>query len=460
MSDKKIFSLSSVAKAIRNVVETHCSRTMWVKAEIVKLNHYHQSGHCYPTLIEKKDKHIVAEFRGTIWKADFIKINSKFRSVLKQDLGDEMSVVMLATITFHPVYGLSLLIKDIDPSFTLGELARQKAETISRLKKEQLFLLNKQKKMAIIPKRIAVISVETSKGFQDFLKVINENEMGFKFHISLFPAILQGEKAISTISAQLDFIKEKRDYFDIVAIIRGGGGEVGLSAFDSYELSKIVAAFPIPILTGIGHSTNETVTEMVSHQSFITPTKIGDFLIERYRLFLQNLIEIENFLGNSSSKMINAEKERFQSDKKLFLLLAKNYLTFEKTELKDLGSKLLQQSRYIVKDEFQKIDIFKDRIFYFQKNLYQTELNNLSKISENIRFSQQILLESNKQQLQFLEEKIDILSPKNILKRGFSITRFKGKAIKSTELLNIGEQLETELYNGKISSVIKDKKEK
>src|SRR5690606_3676084 len=273
MASKQIFPLSKLTEAIENVINTHCSKVVWVKAEIVRLNYYKHTGHCFPELVEKKGGKVISEIRGNIWKTQFEMINKKFRNVLNEDLSDDMNVVLQASVTYHPVYGISLNIFDIDPEYTLGELARQKAEAILRLKKENIYAANKERPLARLPKTIALISVSTSKGYLDFLNVIENNPWNYKFHFLLFPAVLQGEKAVSTIVEQLEKIKQNFRHFDAVAILRGGGGEIGLSCYDSYELARAIAKFPIPVLSGIGHSTNQTVSELVSWQSFITPTK-------------------------------------------------------------------------------------------------------------------------------------------------------------------------------------------
>ena len=263
MQSRQIFPLSKLTAAIENVINSHCSRIVWVKAEIVRLNYYSHTGHCFPELVEKTDGKIIAEIRGNIWKANFEAINRKFISVLNEGLGDDMSVVIQATVTYHPVYGLALNILDIDPEFTLGELARQKTKTIKKLRKENLFHSNKETFLPALPKTIALISVSSSKGYQDFTNVIENNPQGYKFHMVLFPAVLQGEKAITTIIDALGHIQEYREVFDAVVIVRGGGGEIGLSCYDNYKLARAIAGFPLPVLTGIGHSSNETVSEMV-----------------------------------------------------------------------------------------------------------------------------------------------------------------------------------------------------
>lgn len=178
----KIYPLSSVTKALENLIAKHANNFIWIKAEIVKLNYYKQSGHCYPDLVEKVDGKIVAEIRGNIWSENFIEINKKFKKVLNEEIGDDMTIVCYAKVKYSSVYGLSLNIIDINPEYTLGELAKQKAATINRLKEEKIFNLNKTKILPLIPKTIAIISVETSKGYLDFINVINNNPWLYKFH--------------------------------------------------------------------------------------------------------------------------------------------------------------------------------------------------------------------------------------------------------------------------------------
>ncbi|MDO9028037.1 MAG: exodeoxyribonuclease VII large subunit, partial [Candidatus Roizmanbacteria bacterium] len=264
VNDKTVLSLLEVTQSIQKTLSERYKSSFWVKAEMNKLNLYPQSGHCYPDLVEKKDGKVIAQMRATLWKDDYIRINNSFQRILKEPLKNGVQILFSAKITFDPAYGLALRIIDIDPSFSLGELEREKQETIERLKKEGIFNKNKEQKLPLLPQRIAIISVETSKGYADFLKIIDENSWGYKFFHFLFPAFLQGEKAIESIGHQLKRIEKVKSHFDVVAIIRGGGGDVGLSCYNNYQLASEVALFPIPVITGIGHATNETVLEMLA----------------------------------------------------------------------------------------------------------------------------------------------------------------------------------------------------
>lgn len=433
MPEKKIFTLSSLTKSIENVIKAHCNKVVWIKAEIVKLNYYPKSGHCYPTLVEKKNGKVIAELRGNIWGGHFETINNKFKSVLKEELKDDMTVVIKGAVTYHPLHGLALNITDIDPEYTLGELAREKAETIEKLKAENIFNANKQTSLSTLPKTIAIISVETSKGYGDFMDVIKKNPWGYQFHFLLFPAILQGERAVSTIIQQLEKIRLNVGVFDAIAIIRGGGGEIGLSCFDNYKLAEKIANFPIPVLTGIGHSTNETVSELVSYETFITPTKIAEFLLQKFHDFATPLNENTRKIANEAEWMFKTQKTNLKETARLFCSLTTNAMNNSRGNLRELVFQLENLSLLRMQEE--------------QNSLVQTKRTLLSGFSKPI--------EESKATLQFTEEKIRMLSPTNILKRGFSITRQNGKVLRSTNQLDPQVLIKTQLYSGTVLSHLK-----
>ena len=410
MDSNKIYSLFSVTRSVERVIENHCSTVIWIKAEIVRLNHYPQTGHCYPELVEKRNGKIIAEIKGNIWKDNHIKIRRKFKEVLNEELADDMKVVAQAQLTFHPVYGLALNILDIDPAYTLGELARQKMGSIARLKQEGIYDLNRQKSLPHLPKTLALISVDSSKGYQDFLSIIGGNPWGYQFHHLLFPAILQGDRAVKTIVSQLRRIRDFHEIFDAVIILRGGGGEVGLSCYDSYELAREIAAFPLPVLTGIGHSTNQTVTEVVSHQSFITPTKIAEFLIQKFHEFFRSLESCASRMGAASALLI--ERQR-------------NFLDNYSEKIRYLSQRSLEDAKRDLED-------FRMKGYREVQNMLRTE----------------------KEFLDQTAGRIQLLSPENVLKRGYSITRRNGKAISNPADLKPGDVIETEYLIGRSTATV------
>ncbi|WP_118193662.1 exodeoxyribonuclease VII large subunit [Albibacterium indicum] len=407
---RKIFSLSQVATSIQKTLAARYQSAYWVKAEINKLNHYSHSGHCYPDLVEKKEGKVIAEMRSILWKSDFYIINQRFLDTLQEPLKDGIMVLMLVNIAFDPVYGISLRILDIDPSFSLGELAKEKQASIARLQKENIFNANKALVFPVLPKRLAIISVETSKGYADFVKIIDNNPYAYKFEYRLFPALLQGDKAVQSIVDQLKSIEKVLDQFDAVAIIRGGGGEIGLACYNHYELAKAIATFPLPVLTGIGHSTNETVSEMVAFKNAITPSELADMLIQRFHEFAVPVVEAEEYLKTG---IINLLKEK---NTELDLLVRQFQLT--------------------------------------SQHLIRLENTALSTFSASLRLLAKQHISTAGKTLDSTEVQVKLLSPENVLKRGFSLTYQNGIIIKNLSELDRTVTLTTKLHDGEVESTI------
>jgi exodeoxyribonuclease VII large subunit len=280
----QIFSLKQVALSIEKTIASRYNQQYWVKAEIHKLNKY-PSGHAFPELVEKEDGKIVAQLNGSIWKQHLQRIEKIFIEQVQEPLKDGIQVLMLVRVQFNPTFGLSLQIQDIDPAFTLGHLQKEKDITLKKLKAEGLLQTNQQLPYPLIAKRIAIISAATSKGLSDFYQVLDQNAFGYTFHTQLFEAYVQGDVAVASILEALQEIEKCQEQFDVVVLVRGGGAEVGLTCYNNYELCKGIATFPLPILTGIGHSTNLTVAELIAYASAITPTQLAEMLIAQFREF-------------------------------------------------------------------------------------------------------------------------------------------------------------------------------
>lgn len=410
VDNKTIFSLLEVTKSIQRTLADRYKSLYWIKAEMNKLNHYKHSGHCYPELVEKKDGKIVAEIRSILWKSDFERINNSFIKLLNEPLRDGITILFQAGISYDPLHGLSLRIVDIDPTFVLGELEREKKESILRLHQEGLFEANKRLPFPLIPKRLAIISVETSKGLSDFYKIINQNPWGYKIETTLYPALLQGDKSIPSIIKQLAVIAERAEAYDAVAIIRGGGGEVGLSSYNNYNLAKAIAIFPLPVLTGIGHSTNETVSEMVSYKNAITPSELADFLIQKFHNFSIPLDRLQEQL----------------------VVLSKNKFLDEKSKLQAFAQSLSWES----------------------KNRLQQEKHNISILNQRLQLFSQHFLKEKYGELANISRLINMADPIQLLKRGFSVSRINGKAIQSLAEVKEGDVIETLLLDGKVKSTV------
>ncbi|HRN72612.1 MAG TPA: exodeoxyribonuclease VII large subunit [Ginsengibacter sp.] len=432
VSNRTVFSLLEVMQSIKKTLESRYTSAFWVKAEMNKLNLYQHSGHCYPDLVEKAEGKVVAEIRSTLWGSDYRRINQKFLAILKEPLRDGIKILFSARINFDPKYGLSLQILDIDPSFTLGDLEKEKQETIQRLQQDGLWRKNKEVPFPLLPKRIAIISVETSKGYADFMTITQNNPWGYKFFFFLFPSLLQGERAAATIMQQLRRIKKVKKYFDAVAIIRGGGGEVGLTCYNNFELSRMICEFPIPVITGIGHATNETVTEMVAHTNAITPTKLAEFLIQKFHNYAEPVKRSEKKIIDISRLIIKENQTSFHNAIRIFRNVTERMVNTHHHQIEMLGQGVVRQSRFL---------------FYKNK---ETLLQTTGVIKANTGF----IFRNTKTQLEGIEKNIANLHPDNILKRGFSITLLNGKSISHTGNLKKGDEILTLLAEGGIKSTV------
>ncbi len=494
----KVFSLLEVTNSIKKTIAERYKSAFWVKVEMNKLNHYPQSGHCYPELVEKQNGKVVVNIKANLWKDDYQRINGKFIKILSEPLKDNITILINVNIGFDPLHGLSLKINDIDPSYTLGELEREKLESIKKLKTEGIFYNNQELLLPVLPKRVAVISVKTSKGYADFLDVINSKKGIYEFLTLLYPSVLQGDNAVKSILSQLDNIEKISGRFDMVAIIRGGGGDIGLSCYNNYELAKRVALYPIPVLTGIGHSTNETVVEMVSHQNSITPTKLAEFLIEKFHNFSRSVLGFEKIIFEKSGSIIEYEKQRIKTSVRLFSSVSRNHLLSDNNDLKNISSLFQRTTKSMMGESVKKIrgmevslteitaGVFKNmnsELLDFArklkhhttyslleaKNKYEQTIikiknsyqNNLNKSSSGIKdfkirlikYSPLILRTRNKE-IENINKNVELLNPKNVLKRGYSITYLKEKAIKSTSEIDVNTEVNTVLFEGSFKSKV------
>ena len=452
INQRKVFTLIEVTTSIQRTIEERYKSVFWVKAEMNKLNHYSHSGHCYPELVEKTNGKVIAQMKANIWKSDFDRINHNFFSVLKEPLKDGIKILFCATIGFDSSHGLSLRILDIDPSFSLGELEKEKQESMERLRREGIFNANKALKLPLLPQRIAIISVETSKGYSDFINVIENNPWGYKFFRFLFPSVLQGEKSIVSICNQLKRIKKVTKHFDVVAIIRGGGGDVGLSSYNNYDLAKEIAQFPIPVLTGIGHSTNETVTEMVSYKNAITPTELADFLIQKFHDFSMPIKKGEEIIVDRARRMLSDEKLRFKNFMRYFRSVTNGKLLRCRMEIKGQSETVSRQSKFLIRARHQSLEEAKREIREAVAILLSTNKRQLEILTSETKTLPAHFLESEKEKLEGIEKNVSILDPINVLKRGFSITLYNGKALKSYTEVKPADKITTLLADGRIES--------
>lgn len=404
-------SLSQLTDRIQEVLKFSFDTPVWIRAEISELRENY-NGHCYLELVEKDSNSdaILAKTKANIWSTTYRMLKPYFENSTGESLRAGLNILVAVTVEFHGVYGFSLNIRDIDPVFTIGELAARRLKIIRQLEADGIANMNKLIEMPVLPQRLAIISSATAAGYDDFMNQLRNDENQFAFYTKLFPAVMQGDQAESSIIRSLEKIYEHSELFDVVVIIRGGGATTDLACFDSYELALNCAQFPLPVISGIGHQRDVSILDMVAHSSVKTPTAAAEFLISKMK-------DAENVWKNIFSDI--------------------SYLVQNKTE-----------------NEFRKLDQTQMRITHTlrqwvtkRSHAFETHQNRLQ---NSVRM--QIVRQKNK--LLILEKSIESHSPSYLLKHGYTITALNGKRISSIKEVKAGDKIRTFVHDGEFESEI------
>jgi exodeoxyribonuclease VII large subunit len=452
--NRQIVTLKQIVSSVKKTIETRYAQPYWVKAEMHKLNLY-PSGHAFPELVQKEDGKIIATINGSIWKANFQRINKHFIDTVKEPLKEGTTLLLQVKITYNELYGISLQIIDIDPSYSLGELQRERQESLLRLKKEGILSNNQCLPFPMLPQRVAIISADTSKGLADFMKILNNNPWEYTFFTMLFHAYLQGDSASASIRTQLRRIEKVKHHFDLVVIVRGGGGEVGLSCYNEFELCKAIATFPIPVLTGIGHSTNLTVAEMIAFRNAITPSELGEFLIQAFHDVNVPVKKAAEQLKRISDISLERWRSEFNHSTNYFRQNARASMSKQRVSLEQLTQKLSSLSMLNCTRETQKIGFLKQQLKTNNKRLFFDKNEFLRDAREFLKQNSEQYIEETKLGIQRLQKSVELLHPKNVLKRGYSISRLNGKTISGKNQAKLNDLMEIETYETKIEVEVK-----
>lgn len=456
------FTLKQVADSIRKTIESRYNRTYWVTAEMHKLNQT-RKGHCYPELVQKEDDQIVVEMRGTIWKTQFDKIQRRFMEVVKEPLRDGLELLFQVRIVYHPIYNLGLEIIDIDPNYALGALQRERQETLERLHREGILNANQQLTMAMLPKRLAVISQADSKGYSDFSLLLNGHPKHYHFHTFLFEAALQGDAAIASISRQLQRISAVKDHFDAVVIIRGGGGEIGMHCYNNYELAKAIATFPLPVLTGIGHSTNMTVCEMVAFNNGITPSDLAYYFLRIFEELDEPLDEILLILPEKTQQLLRLWRTEFNRSTKAFQNETRRILREHHTESDSLMKDFQRVTTLAIRDQHNRLENGRNLLRSYSGQAIQSSRISVENVRTTIAIhsrnqldrSRQLVTAASQQlhlrvppfvqrettRLEAIERNLQLVDPIHVLRRGYSIVTNEKGVISKDNIPEKGEEI-------------------
>jgi len=477
---KQQLTLSELNELVKDALMEAFPSTVWVVAEVSELKE-NRSGHCYMELIEKQEDELIARSRATIWSYTYRMLKPYFETTTGQLFSQGIKILVQVSVEYHPAYGLSLNIKDIDPTYTVGDLALQRKEIIERLVNEGVFEMNRELQLPLVPQKIAVISSKTAAGYQDFINQLENNEHGFKFYTQIFEAYMQGSDAVASIIQALEQIFQYEDFFDAVAIIRGGGATADLSCFDNYELAFHVTQFPIPVVTGIGHEKDDTIIDMVAHTRMKTPTAVAEFFINGVERFYDGLMETENEIIRLVQEKIDEKKYALELLAGDFQQYVGNFIRKKNDVLNRNGNKLQREvSRFSFNRNYElnnlKYDL-KSAVSLWsvetKNNLDQKKRilkrvsgetllkaqNKQERFQESIRFDTRNLLQKENERMHFNENAVRLLTPENVLKRGYTLTMKNGEIVKSVRKLKSNDEIETVFADGKVKSKITKKEQ-
>ena len=428
----KTVTLFELNNLVRDVISSTLSEEYWVEAELSEVHEVR--GHCYMELIQKElfSNTPVAKASAKCWKNKWSLLREKFEKVTREGLKPGMKVLLKVYADFHEAYGFAWIVTDINPEFTMGDMARKRQEIIDTLKREGIFELQKELVLPQFAQRIAVISSENAAGYGDFCHQLADNPQQLKFYTRLFPAVMQGEGVEESVIVALNSINENIEKFDAVVIIRGGGATSDLSGFDTLRLAENVANFPIPIITGIGHDRDESIVDMVAHTKVKTPTAAAALLIDHLNHVLERLLDAQ-------AELIAAVRHRSE---------------LEQARLVHISEKIPMLFSLVKTRQEQRIDRHLANITASLNDKLSRERHRLSLIEKQLSPTLLQQLTKENYRLQLLQQRLEALNPQRLLQRGYSITLCKGKVVKDARQLKAGDEIETKLANGKITSII------
>lgn len=422
-----LYELNSLVK---ETIELTFTQQFWVEAELADATE--RRGHLYLDLVQK-DEHSatpIARASARCWASVWASVRPRFERTTRQRLTAGMKVLLRVYPQFHQAYGFSWIVTDIDPTYTLGDMQRQRQEIIDRLKRDGVFDMQRELTLPMFCQRIAVISSATAAGFGDFCNHLQHNDYGFHFAVELFPAIMQGEQVEPTVISALDSINSRIDDFDCVVIIRGGGATVDMSGFNTLLLAENVANFPLPIITGIGHDRDESIIDMISFMQVKTPTAAAAFLIER-------LLNVSERITAATGSITRCVQEKLEYERiRLTALSTRIPILFSLTKTRQLSI----------------IDSLTQRMTAAVQQDIRQRQHQLQIAAQRLAPATQRTMQQEQHRLQMLTQRTAALDPAAILRRGFSMTLCNGRFVTDASQMKYGDIMETRLANGTVLS--------
>ncbi len=470
--------LSEVGSRLKNAVEREFGTgSHWISAEISDMTV--RKGHCYLHLVEKKPGAAApaCEMRAIIWAGNFKRISEEFKIGSGTELSRDTVILFRAVVRFDVKWGLSLIIDFIEPAYTLGLIQQERERTIAKLKQEGIFDHNKSLEFPIVPQNIALISSADSRGYEDFMRKLMKNIYNYRYNVELFPSRLQGDVAAEQIRDQLINIHGSGTKFDLVVIVRGGGGSVDLNCFNNYRLSRAVARFPLPVITGIGHTANVSVVDEVAYTDRITPTDAADYIVEKTNEFERKLNEMIFDVQAHSLERVNDEQERLVKFASAFRHTVARHITTQQSiykagvmrlkpavmnlvrnssmEVKGLQKSIRMNTLSLTGIEAKRLNSEMSRIPRMVSSAAREKRSRLSQVRKLLGLQTTRFLQQESASVERMEQQVKLTDPKQILKRGYSVTLHNGKVLRNNKGIAKGEKIKTILYEGIIESEVR-----
>ncbi len=429
----KSITLFELNGLVKSTLQYEMSTAYWVQAEISSLSVAY-NGHCYLELVQKSPSGtgFIAKAKANIWNSTFQRLKPFFEQETGLALAVGLNVLLQVNVSFHEVFGYSLVVSDIDPTYTMGDMARRRREILARLEAEGVLELNKELAIPAVPQRIAVVSSPTAAGYGDFCNQLNNNVYGFKFYYKLFPAVMQGDNVEQSVIDALNSIALCADLWDVVVIIRGGGAVSELSCFDSYNLAMNIANFPLPVITGIGHERDYTVIDVVANTKVKTPTAAAELLI--------------GLVADSASK--------FDSLTKRLSDAVGVRMESEKHRISLLSQKLPSLLAVLKAGQERKIGLLKEKALGGAKRIVSEQTYTGSSLQLRLSLGMQNIITGQFHRLELMEKSLQSVDPEKILRRGYSITLLDGKVVTSVSNLKPGDRLKSRFADGTVESEV------
>jgi len=451
--NSEIISLQQLVTNIKEIIAVKFTDSIWIHAEVSDFS-INKSGHAYFELVEKDayTQFITAKIKAMAWSNTFRIMQPYFQSVTGKVLQAGLKILIKVSVEFHEVYGISLIIRDIEPSYTVGEMEIARQKTLEQLTNEGIINMNAELPFPLVPQRIAIISSKTAAGYQDFCNELVLNKYGFKYHLKAFDAVMQGDEAEKSIIAALNQINNQLNNFDIVVLIRGGGSKVDLSCFDNYWLNCNLAQFPLPVLTGIGHERDNSIADRVAHKAFKTPTAVAQHIIHHtlnFTSFLDNTLQtcVKQF-----ENLIYTRKTSLQKTSYIFSELVTKNFSRARQKLTDPISALNYHSIRKINTAHTQLQTIKSGLMHFSEKKTSGHISNIQFTVLQLNNSVNQLFASKLPQLKIIENQIILNNPENILKKGYTLTIQNGKIVKRLKNINLANEIETKFTDGTLIS--------